>query len=108
MCQFPSVKDVNTLSNYRDVATKHTQLQLSIDFDKKIVTGTTTVRLTPLRYEGLDIVILDTSGLDILRVEISGSPVQWQLEEQKDHNGQALLIPLDRTYLDNEEFQLLV
>ncbi|KAH6889447.1 peptidase family M1-domain-containing protein [Thelonectria olida] len=108
MCHPSRASDINTNSNYHDVVTRHTELRLAIDFDRKIVSGTTVMTLESISDEGLDIVTLDTCFLTILSADISGSPVRWELGQTTDQNGQPLLIRLGPAYAKSEIFQLTI
>ncbi|RSL90287.1 hypothetical protein CDV31_015710 [Fusarium ambrosium] len=105
MCQFHA-HDVNTNSNFHDVVTKHTQLQLAVDFDRKILTGSATLTLEPLKAEGLDNVILDTSYLNVLSASVYGEPVQWQLGQTTDQNGRPLHVRLGSSHSRGENLKL--
>lgn len=100
--------DVNTNSNFHDVVTKHTKLQLAVEFDRKILTGSAITTLEPIKAEGLDTVILDTSYLNILRASVDGEQAQWQLGQATDQNGHPLIVHLGRTYARGESLKLEV
>ncbi|KAL2678664.1 hypothetical protein Neosp_009415 [[Neocosmospora] mangrovei] len=105
MCQFHA-HDVNTNSNFHDVVTKHTQLQLAVEFDRKILTGSAVLTLEPLKSEGLNAVILDTSYLNILSASVGGEQVQWQLGQATDQNGRPLIVQLGHSYAKDENLAL--
>ncbi|TEA21625.1 Leucine aminopeptidase 2 [Colletotrichum sidae] len=102
MCPHRPVTDINTNCNFKDVVTKHTVLDLSIDFDRKVMTGQTTVTLRP-KVDALKEVVFDTSYLAIKTASLEGKPLQWELESPENSNGSPLRIQLDRPYNSTED-----
>ena len=62
-------RDPNTLSNYNNWKTKHTIAELAIDFKKQRLTGTVTLQLESITEKESEEIILDTSFLDVCRIE---------------------------------------
>ncbi|KAL4962795.1 Metalloprotease [Aspergillus stella-maris] len=97
--------DINTSANFGDVSTRHTELELAIDFDHAVVTGTTTIHAISL-IDGLTTMVLDTSHLLIRNVRLGESGLEWELGPLKDQNGRPLYLRLDREYHVNETFKV--
>ncbi|KAI5814461.1 peptidase family M1-domain-containing protein [Pyronema omphalodes] len=84
------VTDPNTLSNYQDVVTQHTTVDVALDFDKSCVHGNVTLKLKVIK--DIDEVVLDTSYLNISKVLVHDSEVQWKLVDRMEPYGSALKI----------------
>ncbi|KAL8796372.1 MAG: hypothetical protein Q9195_001279 [Heterodermia aff. obscurata] len=86
-------RDPNTLSNYSHFLTTHTVANLDIDFEKKILSGNVVLNLKCLnKTENPDIILLDTSWLDIEGVQVNGSPAEYDLQSRIEPYGSALSI----------------
>ncbi|GMC43260.1 unnamed protein product [Saccharomyces cerevisiae] len=86
--------DQSTLSNYKDFAVLHTDLNLSVSFEKSAISGSVTFQLKKL-HEGKnksDELHLDTSYLDVQEVHIDGSKADFQIEQRKEPLGSRLVI----------------
>ncbi|OLN87027.1 Leukotriene A-4 hydrolase-like protein 2, partial [Colletotrichum chlorophyti] len=108
MCFKHEVTDINTNCNFKDVVTKHTKLELTIDFDRRILTGQTAIHLE-VRIESLSEVILDTSFLaikEVSEVSCDGSLAKWTLNPPQDANGSPLRIELGKKYGLGETLEL--
>jgi len=104
MCYY---KDINTNANYREVVTVHTEIEVRIDFDQKVISGTTKIRMKTCSDE-LRHIILDTSALVVKDVNVDGSPVFWELRPSEDQNGQPLLVQLTQGCCRDDTFELSV
>ncbi|KAJ5492408.1 leukotriene a4 hydrolase [Penicillium expansum] len=106
MCSNHQVADINSLSNFHQVTTRHTELELTIDFEEAIVRGSTTITL----HCTADIseVILDTSNLAIKSASVDTKPLQWELKPYAAPNGRPLYVYLDRRYVSGESLQLRI
>ncbi|KAE9579593.1 Leukotriene A-4 hydrolase [Colletotrichum fructicola] len=109
MCQHqPSAAvDVNTNSNFKEVVTKHTEIDVTIDFERTVLVGSTIVTFES-RLASLTEIILDTSYLIVKKATINGTRVSWDLKAPKDANGSPLRICLDRAYENGEAFKLAI
>ncbi|EJT51631.1 leukotriene-A(4) hydrolase [Trichosporon asahii var. asahii CBS 2479] len=85
-------RDLFTLSNYQDIRTDNIDLDWSIDWDKKTIGGTATLKLEAIK--DVDEVVLDTSYLDIKDVTVDGKKA---LDEHIEAMGQALHVKLPST-----------
>jgi aminopeptidase N len=89
-----TVADVHSLGNPGQVRPRHVSLDLTLDFDRKVVSGAATL---DLEYPGgtdarrLD---LDTRGLTIQTVTAGGRTLAHVLEPEVPHLGQRLRITL--------------
>ncbi|KXH34663.1 leukotriene A-4 hydrolase [Colletotrichum salicis] len=64
MCPINGVTDVNARSNFHDFSTQHMALDLTIDFDRKILFGQTAIPGQE-KVHGLTEIVLDTSHVVI-------------------------------------------
>ena len=91
--------DKFTYSNYDQVQVTHLDLNLNVDFDRKILSGVAT-----LDFEKPDVdaktLILDTKDLTITDVAISDSlgedwtPVEYAMSKVSEMMGQSLTVPI--------------
>ena len=85
--------DASTLCNYTDWKTTRTELQVTIDFKSSSLHGIAS--LTLQSQSGSSTIILDTSYLDIERIESNGKPIKYDLKKRKEPFGSALHIQLE-------------
>ena len=86
-------RDPNTLSNYSCFRTTHTVANFDIDFERKNLSGNVILKLKCLnKIDRPDIVLLDTSYLDIECVQVDGSPAEYELKSRVEPYGSALSI----------------
>lgn len=85
--------DPTTQSNYTRIHTEHLELHWTLDWECTRILGSATHHLKASE-DGVKEVILDTSFLDIEKVEIGGESVQFTLGDRHPVMGQALTIPL--------------
>jgi len=88
-----AITDPNTLSNHHSVVTRHTTIDVALDFKTSSVSGDAALMLTVLR-DGVEEVVLDTSYLDVKRVAVGGRETTWKLDGRKEPYGSALRIAL--------------
>lgn len=71
-------RDLSTLSNYQDIRTDNIDLDWAVDWDKKTIGGTATLKLEAVK--DVDEVVLDTSYLDVKDVTVDGKKAVsfWQ------------------------------
>ncbi|CAK4031343.1 Leukotriene A-4 hydrolase [Lecanosticta acicola] len=94
------VRDPNTLSNYNAWRTKHTTADFDIDFDAQCLTGTVHLTLDRLAKNESKIV-LDTSFLEIVGVDIEGEAAKWELATQRmEPYGSPLTIQVAEGMID--------
>ncbi|KAK4548365.1 hypothetical protein LTR36_010236 [Oleoguttula mirabilis] len=88
-------RDPNTLANYNAWRTKHTTADFEIDFDAKRLKGTVHLTLERLAKSEKKL-ILDTSYLDILSVQVGGSDAKFDVSTSRmGPYGSPLTISLD-------------
>ena len=76
-----------------EAAIKHLDLDLTVDFEAKILSGQATLTLD--RKPAAKAVVLDTRGLKIAKVSSAdGRKLEWKLGEDKGAMGQSLTIEL--------------
>ncbi|KXH43057.1 hypothetical protein CSIM01_01811 [Colletotrichum simmondsii] len=107
MCLTNVVTDVNTSSNFQDFSTQHTALDLTIDFDRKVLIGRTAIT-GQVRVHGLAEIVLDTSHVAIKGVSYQGEKAVWTLKSDDGENGSPLCIELGRRYGEGETIELTV
>ncbi|NNL89165.1 MAG: hypothetical protein HKP25_08850, partial [Marinicaulis sp.] len=61
-------RDEFTYANYQDVRVTHVDLELTLNFDEKVIDGVATLSLEYLNTNAIK-VVLDTNDLDIISVE---------------------------------------
>ncbi|KAK4629228.1 Leukotriene A-4 hydrolase [Fulvia fulva] len=92
-------RDPNTLSNYNAWRTKHTTANFTIDFDAKRLLGTVQLELEKLADESK--IVLDTSHLNIVSVDIGDEKVDWDLSAKRvEPYGSPLTIDLNKKQLE--------
>ena len=74
------------------VAVKHLHLDLKVDFEQKKLIGSAKLNLD--RKDGASELRLDTSGLEITKIQSGESDLKWELGEHVSPLGQALTIKL--------------
>ncbi|KAF8508488.1 hypothetical protein JB92DRAFT_2732664 [Gautieria morchelliformis] len=83
--------DQTTQSNYRDISTEHIDIDWSLDFNAKTVSGTARHNLIA-KKDGVQEVVLDTSFLDIKSVQVNGQTSRYSLGEHHAVMGSPLSI----------------
>lgn len=86
------INDPNTLSNHHDVVTKHTSVDVALDFAASKLAGTVTLSMAALK--DVHKVILDTSYVDVQGVKVDGQAAKWTLTGHVEPNGSALTVKL--------------
>ncbi|RKF54402.1 Leukotriene A-4 hydrolase-like protein [Erysiphe neolycopersici] len=90
-----SIRDPNTFSNYNQWETKHTDVNLTIDFEEHRLTGTVSLSIESLTESESEEVILDTSYLDIKSINIEGSKsTEWYVKDRTEPFGSPLFIKI--------------
>ena len=95
-------QDVNTYSNFDEVTQKYVELDVSIDFDKKELTGTVKTEFEIIN-PSLQEIILDLHGPEILSVnlvdeELEEYPLKYEIytkNKDKEALGTPLIIYLE-------------
>ena len=90
----PFDKDQATLSNYSEIRTTHIDLDWTIDWDKKVISGHAVLNLTATK--DVDEIVLDSSYLDIQSVELGHEEVKWEHGDRNGAMGEGLRIKLDK------------
>ena len=83
-----AVTDNSTLSSYKSVDLEHTTLDLSINWDDKILAGS----VTHVLKSELKSVVLDTSFLKIDKVEWQNKVVKHDVADRDSFRGSALTV----------------
>jgi aminopeptidase N len=88
-------RDPHSFSRPDEVRVEHIALDLSVDFAKKQLAGTATLRVK--HVTGAKTLVLDTNGLDIHRVTLQpgGAQAAFKLGDADPILGRALEIPID-------------
>lgn len=88
-------KDIHTYGNVDEVRTTHLSLELALDFDKKVITGSTTATLKYAK-DKVDHVDLDTDGLTISSIkDAKGNSYRYELGKKTGYMGTRLRVFLN-------------
>ncbi len=87
--------DVHSFARPDEAVIRHLDLDLTVDFDSKSISGTAAYQIGV--QPGATQIILDTRDLDIQQVEVDGSEVEFELGPSKPFMGQPLRIPVSET-----------
>ncbi|KAI0742559.1 metalloprotease [Daedaleopsis nitida] len=85
--------DPSTQSNWQEVASEHIDLDWSIDFEQKAISGSAT-HVVRLKIDNAEEVIFDTFGLEITEVVVNDQPRQFVLGPKHEVMGRSLHITL--------------
>jgi leukotriene A-4 hydrolase/aminopeptidase len=91
-----AVKDVHSVSNAHQERVTTLDLDLHVHFDLKVLSGTATLGITPIR-QGAKVIVLDTRKLQIDKAEISDAgkayqPAEFELGKEDPILGSPLTI----------------
>ncbi len=85
--------DPHSFSRPEEAAVEHLDLDLTVDFEAKTLSGRASLQLR--RAAGSEALILDTRDLDIRSVSSAdGSPITFELGPEMEHLGRSLTVPL--------------
>ncbi|BFZ56497.1 Leucyl aminopeptidase yscIV [Savitreella phatthalungensis] len=87
-------RDVSTNANYSSWRTRHTVLDCTIDFVQQCLIGKVGLTVDKVGSEATDELVLDTSFLNIDRVDVDGNPVSYEVRQRKEPLGSPLVIRL--------------
>lgn len=93
-----SPRDPNTISNYHEFITRHTTVNLEIDFKKKALKGRVDLVLDSLNHGTSQEIILDSSYVEVSSVTVNNENVKWELRPRSEPYGSALRIALHRAF----------
>ena len=90
-----SKTDYHTLSNYKDVVTKHIELDLEVNFKTKKISGIVVHHIDVLNFTGFFTV--DTFDLKIIKVSLNDNdkPISYRLDNKDNTLGSALYIDIN-------------
>lgn len=83
-------KDLHSYAG--DALITHLVLDLTVDFETRILKGSATYSIDPHKSDHL---ILDVNGPEINAVEVDGKPVEYKLSDPDAILGRALTIPIN-------------
>ncbi|EJS41965.1 YNL045W [Saccharomyces arboricola H-6] len=98
--------DQSTLSNYKDITVLHTNLELSVSFDKSTVSGSVTFQLLYEDKRKSNELNLDTSYLDVQNVQVDGTKTDFWIEPRKEPLGSRLVVA--KSSSRNDKFNLKI
>lgn len=84
--------DQATLSNYTEIRTTHIDLDWTIDWDRQVIFGHANLKLQATK--DTDVVVLDSSYLDVKAVHVGGEKATWAHGERIGAMGEGLKIDL--------------
>lgn len=96
----PQDLDKATQSNYTEIKVKHTHLEWTIDWSKHIFHGHASLNL--IATGDVKKVVLDTSYLDIKKVEVEGDELKWTMGDIVGTIGSALSFDLPKALKKDE------
>ena len=99
-------RDPNTLSNYNNFLTTHTEVNFNIDFEKKNISGSVVLTLKSITDAAAKEILLDTSFLNVKDVILDGKSPSWELLPRFEPYGSALKIILKDGVRSGESVQL--
>lgn len=85
----------HTYGNYDKVKITHLSLKLNVDFEKHSVGGSATWDID--NTGKAPHIILDHKNMDILKTEVDGAPVNFEIGDFDSVLGAALVIPIEST-----------
>ncbi|MFN0159168.1 MAG: M1 family metallopeptidase [Bacteroidota bacterium] len=89
----PMQRDPHSFAHHDEVVVKHLDLQLSVDFERKVLDGEATLTIENLT--GADTLFLDTRDLTIHGVALDGTTgTTFTLGEAQPHLGRPLVITI--------------
>ena len=101
-----STRDPHTFSNYDLFKTTHTQANLWIDFDKRVVSGNVVLSLKSTSNASSEEVVLDTSHLNIEDIKVNQKSCEWDMQPRTEPFGSPLKIKLDKAVDEGETFEV--
>lgn len=88
-------KDPHSFSNFNEILIKHSELNLNVDFDSKVIRGYVCHHID--NYTGTSKLILDTRNININRVVVDNKEINsYEIGEEKSFLGSPLQIPVDK------------
>ena len=85
-------RDIHSYARPDEVRVTHVALDLTADFDTRVLSGTSTLKLQ--RHGSAAQVVLDTKGLDIQRITAGASELKFALGTEDKILGRALTVDL--------------
>lgn len=90
--KFPEGEKDHSSSNFEKAKCTHLDWTASIDFDKKIISGTAAWKFQ--QVENTDEIIFDIKALNIKEVTINDKKIEYKIRNGFQEEGQALVIPI--------------
>lgn len=107
-------EDVATSSSFRQFKIEHFHLDLSVDFDKKSISGTETLRLKCLQDQQSEVLLDIHSSLHFQDVSFcqGSDDTQWKKTEYRTRDftsyGTTLVVKFPSPWKADEKFQLAI
>eukprot|EP01116_Phalansterium_solitarium_P022122 TRINITY_DN7190_c0_g2_i1.p2 TRINITY_DN7190_c0_g2~~TRINITY_DN7190_c0_g2_i1.p2 ORF type:complete len:606 (-),score=250.62 TRINITY_DN7190_c0_g2_i1:216-2033(-) len=98
--------DPCSLSNIEKVKTESFHLELDVDFEKSVLSGSVLLRFRAT--QDVDEVVLDTRQLNIISVSDSAAALKFELAAEHEAFGSALRVRLAGTQAAGSQFELRV
>ena len=88
------VQDPSSYANVNDVRVTHMDLDLAVDFDRRVLSGSATLQIDNMT--GADTLILDVWDLDIRKIHTDAQEeaISFSLGEKVEYKGTPLRIPV--------------
>lgn len=91
--------DFHSFAQPNHLAVKHLSLNLKADFEQQILSGSVTLKLERNNPEA-DTLYLDALDLKIIKAEVAGKEVPFQLAEKVEHLGSQLAVVVGKSATD--------
>lgn len=88
----PHVMDVHSFANFEEVSASHVHLNLNVDMDGQLVSGSAVYTLKA-NHEASEMV-LDIKSLNIEKVTVDGAEAEFELGDEEELLGQPLTVSI--------------
>jgi leukotriene-A4 hydrolase len=85
-------RDPSTLSNYDAWITRHTTVNLQVDFVAKRLEGSVELELESLTDKASKEIVLDTTALKVTSVKVDTASSEWEIKEEVAPLGSPLVV----------------
>ncbi|KAG0053628.1 Leukotriene A-4 hydrolase [Gryganskiella cystojenkinii] len=99
--------DPTSQSNLDEAKTNHIHLDLTVDFDAKILSGSAELEIEAIA-DSVSKVVLDTSFIDVRAASVAGQSLNFKLQERNEKHGSALEIQLAQAINKGDRIKLIV
>ncbi|CAI2360234.1 unnamed protein product [Moneuplotes crassus] len=102
------IEDQATFANVNEIVTEHYELDIFIDFSRKVLSGTNTLYMRRTA-DSLDVVYLDVWDLNIYQIlDQSGNKYEFHIDDPNPNLGQRLSIFIPEDLSTSETFNFTI